>query len=108
MITTEDILEEIFGEIEDEHDTPDLIEKTVGDNHYIFSGRISISHLNEKYFLKINEDDHYETLAGYILFHHASFPKYNAILNIGTWEFKILRSTRTKIELVEMKKNSNR
>jgi CBS domain containing-hemolysin-like protein len=108
MITTEDILEEIFGEIEDEHDTSDMIEKTVGDNHYVFSGRVSISYLNEKYFLRIKEDDGYETLAGYILFHHASFPKYNSILNIGTWEFKILRSTRTKIELVEMKKNSNR
>jgi len=108
MITTEDILEEIFGEIEDEHDTTDMIEKTVGENHYVFSGRVSISYLNEKYFLRIKEDDHYETLAGYILFHHSSFPKYNSILNIGTWEFKILRSTRTKIELVEMKKNSNR
>jgi CBS domain containing-hemolysin-like protein len=108
MITTEDILEEIFGEIEDEHDTTDMIEKTIGDNHYVFSGRASISYLNEKYFLRIKEDDHYETLAGYILFHHSSFPKYNSILNIGTWEFKILRSTRTKIELVEMKKNSNR
>lgn len=108
MITTEDILEEIFGEIEDEHDTIDMVEKTVGDNHYVFSGRVSISYLNEKYFLKIKEDDHYETLAGYILFHHSSFPKYNSILNIETWEFKILRSTRTKIELVEMKKNSNR
>jgi len=108
MITTEDILEEIFGEIEDEHDTSDMIEKTVGENHFVFSGRVSISYLNEKYFLQIKEDDHYETLAGYILFHHSSFPKYNSILNIGTWEFKILRSTRTKIELVEMKKNSNR
>ena len=108
MITTEDMLEEIFGEIEDEHDTQDMVEKTIGDNHYVFSGRVSISYLNEKYFLKIKEDDHYETLAGYILFHHSSFPKYNSILNIETWEFKILRSTRTKIELVEMKKNSNR
>jgi CBS domain containing-hemolysin-like protein len=107
MITTEDILEEIFGEIEDEHDTPDIIEKVIGKDHYIFSGRASISYLNEKYFLKIDEDDHYETLAGYLLFHHASFPKYNSILIIETFEFKILRSTRTKIELVEMKKISN-
>jgi CBS domain containing-hemolysin-like protein len=107
MITTEDILEEIFGEIEDEHDTPDITEKVIGADHYIFSGRASISYLNEKYFLKIDEDDHYETLAGYLLFHHASFPKYNSILIIGTFEFKILRSTRTKIELVEMKKISN-
>ncbi len=107
MITTEDILEEIFGEIEDEHDTPDIIEKTIRENHYVFSGRASISYLNEKYSLKIEEDDNYETLAGYLLFHHSSFPKYNTILMIGGFEFKILRSTRTKIELVEMKKIRN-
>jgi CBS domain containing-hemolysin-like protein len=107
MITTEDILEEIFGEIEDEHDTPDLIEKTLGENHYIFSGRASISYLNDKYYLRLPEDDQYETLAGYILSYHTSFPKNNSILNIVNYEFRILRSTRTKIELVEMKKNSN-
>jgi len=107
MITTEDMLEEIFGEIEDEHDTPDLVEKKIGENRYIFSGRISISDLNENYLLKIEENEHYETLAGYILYHHASFPKNNSILIIGDYEFKILRSTRTKIELVEMKKISN-
>lgn len=107
MITTEDILEEIFGEIEDEHDTPDIIEKILGPDHYIFSGRVSISHLNEKYALGIGEDVNCETLAGYLLFYHASFPKYNTVLNIGSYEYKILRSTRTKIELVEMKKISN-
>ncbi|MEI6276749.1 MAG: hemolysin family protein [Prolixibacteraceae bacterium] len=107
MITTEDILEEIFGEIEDEHDTPDITEKNPGENHYIFSGRASINYLNEKYFFKIEENDHYETLAGYLLFHHSSFPKYNSILHIGSYEFKILKSTRTKIELIEMKKISN-
>lgn len=107
MITTEDILEEIFGEIEDEHDTPDITEKMLGENHYIFSGRATISYLNEKYSFKIDEDDQYETLAGYLLFHHSSFPKYNAILHIGSFEFKILKSTRTKIELIEMKKISN-
>ena len=107
MITTEDILEEIFGEIEDEHDTPDIIEKVLGENHFIFSGRATVSDLNEKYLLKIEENDRYETLAGYLLFHHSSFPKYNSILIVGTYEFKILRSTRTKIELVEMKKISN-
>ncbi|HWS01643.1 MAG TPA: hemolysin family protein [Prolixibacteraceae bacterium] len=107
MITTEDMLEEIFGEIEDEHDTHDLIEKKTGENSYIFSGRITISDLNENYLLKIEENEHYETLAGYILFHHASFPKINSVLVIENFEFKILRSTKTKIELVEMKKISN-
>jgi len=107
MITTEDILEEIFGEIEDEHDTPDIVERVLGPDHYIFSGRVSISHLNEKYALDIGEDVNCETLAGYLLFYHASFPKYNTVLIIGSYEYKILRSTRTKIELVEMKKISN-
>ena len=107
MITTEDILEEIFGEIEDEHDTSDLVEKILGENHYIFSGRVTISYLNENFMLRIEENEHYETLAGYLLFHHPSFPKINSILIIGSYEFKILRSTRTKIELVEMKKISN-
>ena len=107
MITTEDILEEIFGEIEDEHDTPDITEKILGENHYIFSGRATISYLNEKYFFRIEENDHYETLAGYLLFHHSSFPKYNSILHIGSFEFKILKSTRTKIETIEMKIISN-
>jgi CBS domain containing-hemolysin-like protein len=107
MITTEDILEEIFGEIEDEHDTTDLVEKQLGVNHYIFSGRVTISYLNEYYGLKIEEDEKYETLAGYLLHYHASFPKINSILVIGSFEFKILRSTKTKIELVEMKKISN-
>ena len=107
MITTEDILEEIFGEIEDEHDTPDIIERILGPDHFIFSGRVSISHLNEIYALGIGEDVNCETLAGYLLFYHASFPKYNTVLNIGSYEYKILRSTRTKIELVEMKKISN-
>jgi len=107
MITTEDILEEIFGEIEDEHDTTDLMEKRLGEHHFIFSGRVSISSLNQNYQLKIVEDEQYETLAGYLLFHHPTFPKNNSILIIGAYEFKILRSTRTKIELIEMKKISN-
>jgi CBS domain containing-hemolysin-like protein len=107
MITTEDILEEIFGEIEDEHDTTDLYEKQLGENHFIFSGRVSISYLNDNYGLKIEEEEQYETLAGYLLFHHSSLPKNNSILIIENYEFKILRSTRTKIELVEMKKISN-
>jgi CBS domain containing-hemolysin-like protein len=107
MVTTEDILEEIFGEIEDEHDTNEMIEKKLGEDHYIFSGRTTISYLNENFGLALEEDEQYETLAGYLLFHYASFPKINSILIIGTFEFKILRSTRTKIELVEMKKISN-
>lgn len=103
MITTEDILEEIFGEIEDEHDKPDFISKKFDDNRYIFSGRVEIETINELYNLDLVTDISYETIAGYILFHHASFPKSNSILQIGKHEFRILRSSRTSIDLVEMR-----
>ncbi len=103
LITTEDILEEIFGEIEDEHDTSDNIEKVLDDNRFIFSGRMAIETINEKYNLNLEMNDNYETLAGYILYHHSSFPKTNTILIIDNFEVKILRSSKTKIELVEMK-----
>jgi len=103
MITTEDILEEIFGEIEDEHDTPNNISKKVKENHFILSGRLGVDEINETYNTNLQEDNSYETLAGYLLYHHPSFPKINAILLIGKYEFKILRCSKTRIELVEMK-----
>jgi CBS domain containing-hemolysin-like protein len=103
MITTEDILEEIFGEIEDEHDTPNIISKKVKENHFILSGRLGVDEINEKYNTNLQEDSGYETLAGYLLYHHPSFPKTNTILIIGKYEFKILRCSKTRIELVEMK-----
>lgn len=103
MITTEDILEEIFGEIEDEHDKPDIISRKINDKQYIFSGRLEIETINEMYNLNLHTDSSYETIAGYILYHHTSFPKTNTILLIGKYEFKILRSSKTSIELVEMK-----
>jgi CBS domain containing-hemolysin-like protein len=103
MITTEDILEEIFGEIEDEHDTPDIISKKVKENHFILSGRLGVDEINEIYSTNLLKDSSYETLAGYLLYHHPSFPKVNSILVIGKYEFKILRCSKTRIELVEMK-----
>ena len=103
MITTEDILEEIFGEIEDEHDTPNIISKMVKENHFILSGRLGVEEINETYHTNLKEDNSYETLAGYLLYHHPSFPKINTILLIGKYEFKILRCSKTRIELVEMK-----
>jgi CBS domain containing-hemolysin-like protein len=103
MITTEDILEEIFGEIEDEHDTPDIISKKVKENHFILSGRLGVEEINETYSTNLLKDSSYETLAGYLLYHHPSFPKVNSILVIGKYEFKILRCSKTRIELVEMK-----
>lgn len=103
MITTEDILEEIFGEIEDEHDTPNIISKMVKENHFILSGRLGVDEINETYNTDLQEDNSYETLAGYLLYYHPSFPKINSILLIGKYEFKILRCSKTRIELIEMK-----
>jgi len=103
MITTEDILEEIFGEIEDEHDTPSVVSKKVKEHHFILSGKLGVDEINETYDLNLQKDNSYETLAGYLLYHHPSFPKTNAVLIIGKYEFKVLRCSKTRIELVEMK-----
>lgn len=102
MVTSEDILEEIFGEIEDEHDTVYLIEKQVAPNEYIISGRVELDDLNEKFNLDFPENENYETLAGFILFNYESIPKINTIINIGQYRFKILKATNTKIELVHL------
>lgn len=102
MITIEDIIEEIFGEIEDEHDVIELIEKQIGENVFIFSGRLEIDYLNEKYQLGIPESDDYDTLAGYILFYNQSFPKPNESIQIENHNFKALKTSSTKIELVRL------
>ncbi len=102
MVTSEDILEEIFGEIEDEHDTSDIIEKKVKENEYIFSGRAEIDLLNEKYFFELPESEEFETLAGLILYHHESIPKINTVIKIDKFRLKILKATSTRIELVNL------
>lgn len=103
MLTIEDIIEEIFGEIEDEHDTDEFIEKKIDEMHYIFSGRLEIDHLNESYNLHFPESDEYDTLAGYILKNHERIPNTNDKILIGKYEFRILKVSRTRIELVQMK-----
>jgi CBS domain containing-hemolysin-like protein len=102
MVTSEDILEEIFGEIEDEHDTSDIIEKKISDNEFIFSGRVEIDAVNEKYFLEIPENEEFETLAGFILYYHESIPKINSEIKINGFLLKILKASSTKIELVKL------
>jgi len=103
MVTIEDILEEIVGDIEDEHDVNELIEKAIGYNEYIFSGRIEIDYLNEKYHLNLPEEDDYETLAGMVMYYHGSIPRHNDVIRIGKMVIKILRSTTTRLELVNLK-----
>lgn len=102
MVTSEDILEQIFGEIEDEHDTVDIIKKQIRPNEYIISGRAELDDLNERFNLEFKESEEYETLAGYILYHYESIPKVNSLIEIGRYRFKILKATHTKIELVHI------
>jgi CBS domain containing-hemolysin-like protein len=103
MVTIEDVLEEIVGDIEDEHDIIDLIEKTIGKNEYILSGRLEIDYLNEKYHLNLPEEDDYETLAGMILYHHGSIPANNDIIRIANLTFRVLKASSTRLELVNLK-----
>ncbi|MFV0377366.1 MAG: hemolysin family protein [Mangrovibacterium sp.] len=102
MVTIEDILEEIFGEIEDEHDTIDLIDRKTGENEFIFSARIELDYLNEKYNLGFPVEENYETLAGFILYHYESIPKINTIVTIDRYRFKVLKASNTRIELVNL------
>lgn len=103
IVTLEDLVEEIFGEIEDEHDIKSYIAKKVGDDEYLVSGRMEIDALNEKFDLHIPESDDYVTVAGYILHYYQNFPKLNETIEIGRYSFKIIKVTATKIELVRLK-----
>lgn len=103
IITLEDLLEEICGDIEDEHDIRNYISQKVGENEYLFSGRLEIEKINEMYDLEIPESDEYQTIAGYILYHHKTIPQQGEIVEIGPYKFKILKRNATKIEIVRMK-----
>ena len=103
MVTSEDILEEIFGKIEDEHDTVDLIMKKNADDEFVLSARLELDEINENFGLEFPENENFETLAGFILFHYESIPKINTVITIDQYQFKILKATNTKIELVLLK-----
>lgn len=103
IVTLEDLVEEIFGEIEDEHDQKSHIAKKVSDDEYLLSGRVEIDTLNEMFSLDIPESDDYVTIAGYILHNYQNFPKLNETVVIDKYSFKIIKVTATKIELVRMK-----
>ena len=103
LVSLEDIVEEITGEIEDEHDNINLVSKQVGDHEYILSARLEIEKINEQFDLDLPESEEYMTLGGLILHEYQSFPKLNEQVCIGNFEFKILKNTATKIELVRLK-----
>jgi len=102
IITLEDILEEIFGEIDDEHDTSDHIEVKINDREYKFSGRLEIDYINEKYNINLPEMENYETIAGMILYYFQSIPKINDEITIESFSIKILEASNSKIDLVKI------
>jgi len=102
MVTMEDIIEEIFGEIRDEFDLDHLIERQTGRNTYIFAGRLEIDYLNEKYKLGLPESEEYETLAGLIIYHHESIPAHNDEIIVGSFVFTILEANEIRIGLVQL------
>ncbi|MDR1984846.1 MAG: hemolysin family protein [Prevotellaceae bacterium] len=106
LISIEDILEEILGEIDDEHDTDEMIEKKIDDNKFVLSGRLEVEYLNENYDLKIPEAEQYETLAGYILHENESIPQPKEIIKIGDFRIKILRMSGSRIDLVHLTKTN--
>lgn len=103
IVSLEDIVEEIFGDIEDEHDSTKYTAIKNDDGDYILSARLEIDKVNELFGLDLPESDDYMTLGGMILHYYESFPKLNEVVKIGKFEFKILKNTMTKIELVRLK-----
>lgn len=102
IVSLEDLVEEIIGEIEDEHDNQNLVAKSLGNNEYILSGRLEIERINELFDLEIPESDEYQTLGGFILAHHQRFPQLNEVINIGKYKIRPIKQRSTKIELVKL------
>ncbi len=103
LIALEDIVEEIIGEIEDEHDSNNLVAKDLGDGEYMLSARLETERINEMFHLDLPESDDYMTLGGLILNVYQGFPKLNETVRTGNFEMKIVKKTMTKIELVRLK-----
>lgn len=103
IVSLEDMLEEIFGEIEDEHDQQDMVEKQISEKEFVLSARLEVEYLNEKYGLGIEESKEYDTLAGYVIYHHEGIPSAGENLMIDDKQIKILRTAQSRIELVKIK-----
>jgi len=102
IVTLEDVLEEIFGEIRDEHDVEEFVEKRIAEKEYIFSGRLEIDYLNEKYGFEF-PDTESETLSGFIISHYEAIPQVRTRIIIDDFEFDVLNVTETRIEIVKMR-----
>lgn len=103
IMTVEDIIEELFGEIEDEHDSDDSIEEKLDDDTYNFSARLEVDYINEAYKVNLPESENYETLGGLIVNHTEEIPAQNEVVKIDKFQFTILAVSNTKIDLVELK-----
>lgn len=102
IVSLEDVVEEIFGDIEDEHDNNPFIAKKIENNTYILSARLEIDKVNEMFDLDLPESEDYMTVGGLILYEYKSFPKLNEVIEIGKFKFKIIKNTMKKIELVKL------
>jgi putative hemolysin len=103
IVTMEDLLEEIFGDIKDEYDTEEFVDKQLASNEFIFSGRLELDYINEKYKLHFADSEETETLSGYIIQHHEEIPKQKDRVIIGNYQFDILNVSDTRIETVKVK-----
>ena len=103
IVSLEDLVEEIFGDIEDEHDNTSYVCKQIGEDEYVLSGRLEIEKVNETFNLDLPEEDDYMTVGGLILNRYQSFPKLHEVVTIDKFQFKIIKVTATKIELVRLK-----
>jgi CBS domain containing-hemolysin-like protein len=102
IVTMEDVLEEIFGEIHDEYDQEEFVEKRISENEYIFSGRLELDYLSEKYELEF-PDEESETLSGYIINHHETIPRQKERIIVDDYEFDVISVSDTRIEMVKLK-----
>jgi CBS domain containing-hemolysin-like protein len=103
IVSLEDLVEEIFGDIEDEHDNTSYISKQLDKDEYVLSARLEIEKVNEMFGLELPESDEYLTVSGLILHQYQSFPKLHEVIQVGRYQFKIIKMTATKIELVRLK-----
>ena len=101
IVTVEDIIENIFGDIDDEHDTEDLREQQINEHEFIFSARLEIKYLNDNYEFDLPEGE-YDTLGGFIISHHEDIPAVNEVIKIEPFEFHILSMQKTRIDIVKM------
>ena len=104
IISLEDVLEQIFGEIEDEHDKQDMVEKRISEREFVFSCRLEVEYLNEKYGVDIPESDEYDTLAGYIISRYEELPTAGTVMDFDGLRIKILSTTRSRIELARVER----